>query len=173
MLSYYKVIPHKSTYGERLCNTLYSIAAMNIELTTSSETAPLEVLDLQVSSRRTSGKSVVSVKFLCRSDRYTNHLHIPTLSWFDANQLQRFSQEVATAQYPQISQTDLPDVGLRLTGSVRRLSDKWTTSRTIQIEPLPSSKTQFVPFTIHASHHDVKTYAGKLYNRLWELFTKG
>ena len=146
---------------------------MNIELTTASETAPLEVLDLQVSARRTAGKSILSVRFLCRSERYANHLHMPTLSWFDANQLQRFSQELATAQHPEISQVDLVDAGLRLTGSVRRLAGRWTTGRTIQIEPLPSSATQFLPFTIHASYVDVKTYAGKLYNRLWELFTKG
>ncbi|MFD2934044.1 hypothetical protein [Spirosoma flavum] len=146
---------------------------MNIELTTASETAPLEVLDLHVSARRNAGKSLLSVRFLCRSDRYANHLHMPTLSWFDANQLQRFSSELAAAQYPDISQIDLLDAGLRLTGSVRRLAGKWTTGRTVRIEPLPSSATQFIPFTIHASNHDVKTYASKLNSRLWELFTKG
>lgn len=145
---------------------------MNIELTTASETAPLEVLDLQVSSRRTAGKSMLSVQLLCRSERYAKHLQLPSLSWYDASQLQRFSQELATAQYPQTSRIDLHDAGIRLTGSVRRLAGMWTTGRTIRIEPLSVSALAFVPFTIHASHHDVKTYAGKLYSCLWELFTK-
>ncbi len=146
---------------------------MNIELITAYETAPLEVLDLQVSARPSPEKSLLTVRFLCRSERYANHLQIPTLSWFDANQLQRFSQELALAQHPDVYQTDLLDAGLRLTGSVRRLAGRWTTGRVIQIEPLPLSDTQFTPFAIHASYLDVKTYAGKLYNRLWELFTKG
>ncbi|ADB38504.1 hypothetical protein [Spirosoma linguale] len=145
---------------------------MNIELTTASETAPLEVLDLQVSSLRTAGKSLLSVKLLCRSERYAKHLQMPSLSWFDASQLQRFSQELATAQYPETSRIDLLDAGIRLTGSVRRLAGMWTAGRTIRIEPLPSSATQFTPFTIHASPNDIKTYASTLYSRLWELFTK-
>ncbi|AUD01718.1 hypothetical protein [Spirosoma pollinicola] len=146
---------------------------MNIELSTASETSPIEVIDLHVSARRKAGKSLLSVRFLCRHNRYANHLHMPELSWFDAHQLQQFSQELALAQYPQSNSTDLIDAGLRLTGSVRRLAGTWNTGRTVRIEPLPSSANQFVPFTIHASHHDVKTYAGKLYNRLWELFTRG
>ena len=146
---------------------------MNIELITAYETAPLEVLDLQVSTRPSPGKSLLTVQFLCRNERYANHLYMPTLSWFDANQLQRFSQELATAQHPETYQVDLVDAGLRLTGSMRRLAGRWTTGRTVRIEPLPSSAKQFSPFSIHASHRDVKTYAGKLYNRLWELFTRG
>ena len=145
---------------------------MNIELITASETAPLEVLDLQVLAPAT-GKSPLSVRFLCNTDRYANHLHIPELSWFDANQLQRFSQELATAHHSMICQADLIDAGLRLTGSVRRLAGRWTTGRTIRIEPLLSSAAQFAPFTIYASYPDVKTYAAKLYNRLWEVFTRG
>lgn len=146
---------------------------MNIELSTASKTSPLEVIDLHVSARRTAGKSLLSVRFLCRDERNQNHLHLPELSWFDANQLQRFSQELAHTQYPMISQTNLIDAGVRLTGSVRRLAGTWTTGRTIRIEPLSTASYQFTPFTIHASLHDVKTYAGKLYNRLWELFTRG
>lgn len=146
---------------------------MNIELSTASNTAPFEVIDLQVSSRRTAGKALLSVRFLCRNDRYVNHLHMPELSWFDANQLQRFSQDLSQAQHPEICQTDLIDAGIRLTGSVRRLAGTWTTGRTVRIEPLSSSANQFLPFTIHASHLDVTTYASKLYSRLWELFTKG
>ncbi|GAB3639557.1 hypothetical protein [Spirosoma arcticum] len=146
---------------------------MNIELSTASETAPLEILDLQVSTRRVTGRSVLSVRFLCQSDQYASHLHIPTLTWFDASRLQQFSQTLATSQYPETCQVDLIDAELRLTGSVRRLAGRWTTGRTIRVEPLPSASAQFLAFTIHASHSDVKTYAGKLYNRLWEVFTRG
>ena len=146
---------------------------MSIELTTASQTAPLEVIDLQVTARPTSGRSLLSVRFLCREGRRDNHLSMPPLSWFDAGLMQRFSQELAAAQYPETVQTDLIDAGMRLTGSVRRIAGRWTTGRTIHIEPLPSSSIQFTPFTIHASHLDVKTYAGKLYNRLWEVFTRG
>jgi hypothetical protein len=146
---------------------------MNIELATASETSPLEVLDLQVSTRRTRGQSLLSVRFLCHSDRYASHLHIPTLTWFDASQLQQFSQSLATAHHPDTCQIDLIDAGLRLTGSVRRLAGRWTTGRIIRVEPMPTADSQFLPFTIFASHLDVKTYAGKLYNRLWEVFTRG
>ncbi|WP_460905960.1 hypothetical protein [Spirosoma areae] len=146
---------------------------MNIELTTASETAPLEILDFQVSARRAAGKSSLSLRFLCRNNCSVNHLHMPTLSWFDASQLQQFSRTLATARHPETCQIDLPDAGVRLTGAVRRLSGRWTTGRTIQVEALPSLATPFAPFMIHASHHDVKTYANKLYNRLWEVFTKG
>ncbi|MBN8822466.1 MULTISPECIES: hypothetical protein [unclassified Spirosoma] len=145
---------------------------MNIEFSTSSERSPLEVLDVQVSAQRSSGPSLLSLRFLCRSDRFTD-VHVPTLSWFDASQLERFSQQVASTEYPDTCQVDLLDAGVRLTGSVRRLAGVWTTGRTIRIEPLETAVNPFSPFTLHASHRDVKKYAGKLYQRLWELFTKG
>ncbi|UHG92814.1 hypothetical protein [Spirosoma oryzicola] len=146
---------------------------MNIEVATAFETAPLEVLDLQVVPKTATGKSLLSLRLLLRKDRKTNLLHIPTLSWFDASKLQRFSQELASAHYPETCQVDLTDAGIRLTGSVRRLAGRWTTGRTVRIEPLSSSATSFTAFTIHASHHDITSYAGKLYNRLWEVFTRG
>jgi hypothetical protein len=146
---------------------------MTIELTTAVETAPLEVLDLQVLPRPAPGKSLLSLRFLCRNDHYANHLSIPTLSWFDASQLQRFSQEVVATDYPHSCRVDLMEAGLRLTGTVRRLAERWATSRTIVIEPLPTSVNQFTPFTLQVSHRDASTYAGKLYNQLWEVFTRG
>ncbi|GAB3558394.1 hypothetical protein [Spirosoma fluminis] len=146
---------------------------MNIELATASKTAPLEVLDLQISLRPSAGRSLLSLCFLCRNEGAANRLLMPTLSWFDASQLQRFSQQLASARFPETCQIDLVDAGLRLTGSVRRLAGRWTTGRTIRVEPLPSAATQFAPFTIHASHLDVTTYAQKLYSRLWEAFTRG
>ena len=145
---------------------------MNIELSTASETAPLEVLDLQISTRWATGRSLLSVCFLCHSDGYADHLHIPSLTWFDASHLQQFSQTLATILHPETCQTDLVDAGLRLTGSVHRLAGRWTTGRTIRVEPTPTADVQFAPFTIYASHFDVKTYAAKLYNRLWEVFTR-
>jgi len=146
---------------------------MNIELATASGTSPLEVLDLQVLSGPTTGQSLLSLQILFRKDRHTNQLNFPKLSWFDADQLQRFSHVLAIAQYPEICAVDLIDAGVRLTGSVRRLAGRWTTGRTIRIEPLASAAHQFSPFTIHASHNDLKTYAGKLQSRLWEVFTRG
>ena len=142
---------------------------MHIELSTASKRSPLEILDLQVSSQRTLGKSAIALQFLCRGGRTLNHLHIPTLSWFDANQLQKFSQKLSALHAFDTHWVDLPDAGLRLTGSAQR----GTTGRTIRIEPLAASGNSFSPFTIQASHHDVKAYAGKLYSRLWEFFTKG
>jgi len=146
---------------------------MNIELTTLSETAPLEVLDLEVTTRPVAGRSSLLVRLLCRRGLQDNHLKMPPLSWFDASQLQRFSQELAAAEYPDAVATTLVDAGIQLTGSVRRVAGRWTSGRTIRIEPLPNSAHRFTPFTIHASHLDVRTYSRKLYNRLWEVFTRG
>lgn len=146
---------------------------MNIELTTSSRRSALEILDLQVSARRTAGQSVVSLQFLCRNNPVHKHLQMPALSWFDANRLQQFSRQLAAAHYTDTSEVILPDAGLQLIGSVRRLAGAWTTGRTIQIAPLPAASNQFTPFTIHASHPDVKQYARILHSRLWELFQKG
>lgn len=143
---------------------------MNIELATTTETEPLEILDLQVTTRRSAGRSLLSMRFLLREGPH-DHLSLPTLSWFDAGQLQRFTQALANAQYPEIVEMDLIDAGLRLTGSVRRVAGRWTTGCSIRVEPM--SARPFVPFTIYASRTDLKTYAGKLYNRLWEVFTRG
>ncbi len=145
---------------------------MNIELATTTETAPLEILDVQVTTRRSAGRSLLSMRVLLRQGPH-DHLNLPTLSWFDAGQMQRFTQELTSARYPELVEVDLIDAGLRLTGSVRRVADRWTTGRTIRVEPLPARRRPFVPFTIHVSHSDLKTYAGKLYNRLWEVFTRG
>lgn len=146
---------------------------MNIELTTDTERAPLEVLDLDVTTRSTAGRSSLLVRFLCRKGVQDNHLKLPPLSWFDASQLQRFSQELAAARHPETVQVDLIDAGMRLSGSVRRVAGHWTTGRTIRIESLAGNSKPFAPFTIHASHLDVRTYSRKLYNRLWEVFTRG
>lgn len=146
---------------------------MNIELATGSEKAPLEVLDFDVIPRLAAGQSSLLVRLLCRRGVQDNHLKLPPLSWYDASQLQRFSQQLAAARHPETVQTDLVDAGLRLTGSVRRVAGHWSNGRTIQVEPLPNASKNFAPFTIHASNHDIRTYSTKLYNRLWEAFTRG
>lgn len=144
---------------------------MNIELATASETAPVEILDLQVLAGTSSGKSSLSLRLLLRKDRKTTQLHVPTLSWFDASQLQRFAQDLA--HFPENCQITLLDAGVRLTASVRGLAERWSASRSIRIEPLPSSTNQFAAFTVHTSTQDIKMSIGKLNNRLWEVFTRG
>ena len=146
---------------------------MNIELSTSTEKAPLEVLDLQISTRRVSGKSLLFLRLLCQDERYINRLVIPPLSWYDAHQLQLFLQNLTTAQHPETAVVDLQDAGFRLAGSVRRMDDGATDARTIRVAPLPLAANQFTPFTVHALAPDLKTYARKLYHRLWESFLKG
>ena len=110
----------------------------------------------------------MSLRFLCRDGRDTNHLHIPTLSWFEAHQLQNFFQNLSLVKHPDIHSVDLSNAGLRLTGS----ADRRTAGRSIRIEPLGAPVRSFSPFTVHVSYHDMKAYTGKLYNRLWEFFTK-
>lgn len=146
---------------------------MNIELTTASERAPVEVLDLEVLTRSIAGQSSLLVQFLYRKGVQDRHLKLAPLTWFDASQLQLFSKELAEAQHPETVCIDLVDAGIRLTGSVRRLAGRWTSGRTICMESLPDASAAFEPFTIHASCHDVSRYSRKLYNRLWEVFTRG
>ncbi len=145
---------------------------MTIELATASETSPVEILDVQVTTRRAAGRSLLSMRFLFHKKPPVHFLKMPPLSWFDAGQMQRFTQELANARHPQTVRVDLIDAGMRLTGSVRSLAGRWTTGRTIRVEPLSSELNSFVPFTIHASPADLNTYAAKLYSRLWEVITR-
>ena len=146
---------------------------MNIELTTASERAPVEVLDLEVLTRSIAGQSSLLVQFLYRKGTQDRHLKMTPLTWYDASQLQLFSHQLAEAQHPETVHINLVDAGIRLTGSVRQLAGRWVNGRTIRMEPLPGSGATFEPFTIHASCHDVSKYSRKLYNRLWEVFTRG
>jgi hypothetical protein len=146
---------------------------MNTDFATASEAAPLEIIDLQVTTKRLADKSLLSVHFFFRKDRKDRRYQMPPLSWFDAGQFQRFSEELAAANHPDKVQVDLVDAGIRLTGYVRRLAGRWNAGRTIQVEPLPTAEKQFKPFSLYASHNDVKTHAQKLYSRLWEVFTRG
>ncbi len=146
---------------------------MNIELTTASERAPVEVLDLHVSTRSIAGQSSLLVQFLYRQEAQDRHLKIAPLTWFDAGQLQLFSQQLAEARHPETVCISLVDAGICLTGSVRRLTGRWLNGRTIHLKPLPGASVSFEPFTIHASCQDLSKYSRKLYNRLWEVFTRG
>lgn len=143
---------------------------MNIELDTIGM-VPLEMLDTQVSVRHDANTSHLSVEFLCRNNYQTDHLQLPPLTWFDAQQLQRFTAELAGGKSAETCQTELPDAGLRLTGTVQQTNK--TPGREIHVESLPGVGYSFVPFTISGSQHEIRTYARKLYNRLWEVFCRG
>ena len=143
---------------------------MNIELNTAG-TAPLEVLDTHVSIKNGLECSHLSVEFLCRDELQDNHLQLPPLTWFDAQQLQRFTAELAGVKSVETCQTELPDAGVRLTGMVQQ-SDV-VTGREIHVEPLPGNRQSFVPFTISGTQNEIRSYARKLYNRLWEVFCRG
>lgn len=143
---------------------------MNIALNTTG-TVPLEVLDTQVSMKRDADCSHLSVEFLCRDSFSDNHLELPPLTWFDAQQLQRFTAELAGVKSVETCQAELPDAGLRLTGTVKQASI--ANGREIRVEPLPGMGKSFVPFTISGTQNEIRNYARKLYNRLWEVFCRG
>ena len=142
---------------------------MEFELTTLSETSPLEVLDMLVQNRREADRSLLSVRFECRRGRERDHLKLPLLTWFDANQLQQFIQRVALSHRVDTCQMDLPDAGLRLTGSGRRAAAE----RTIRVEPLPHAQHRFSPFAINGNQMSLNRYTRLLSQRLWEAFCRG
>jgi hypothetical protein len=146
---------------------------MNIQLSPNQEPSPFEVLDVQVRSRQNAGQSRLSVRFWCRHARHDDQLRMPGLSWYDANLLQHFIRQLASTRRIRPHQTDLPDAGLRLTGSVQRQAGRLTTGRTIRIEPLPGANQAFAPFEINGSQTDIRNHAGQLYQRMWEAFCRG
>ncbi len=144
---------------------------MQIELATSAETNSFEVLDVQVQTRpdRSSpeaGRSLLSVRFVGRRNREDNHLKMPPLTWYDANQLQQFTRQLTTDAYLEQYQIDLPDAGMRLTSFGE-------TDRSIRVEPLPTSQRRFVPFVINGTVGSLRRYGRILYQRLWEAFCRG
>ncbi len=142
---------------------------MQFELTTLSETSPLEVLDMLVQNRREAGQSLLSVRFECRRGRERDQLKLPLLTWFDANQLQQFIQRLALPHRPGTYQVDLPDAGLRLTG----FGQKASTVRTIQVEALPNANNRFSPFAINGDQSSLNRYTRVLSQRLWDAFCRG
>lgn len=137
---------------------------MNIAPSTSDELIPYELLDVQVQSRPQAGKSMLWVQFLCSRDNQPDQKKIPPLTWFDANQLQQFVQQLTVETHPENVQVDLPDAGLRLTGTGKA-------DTTIRIEPMAKCKANFVPFALKASGLGISRYARLLYQRLWEVFS--
>lgn len=149
---------------------------MYVELSTSTEAAPVELLDVQVQSRPEAGRSLLSVQFLCRRSRakdatQPDRMKMPPLTWLDASRLQQFTQQVSLAVRPERYQVDLPDAGLRLISSSR--TEQATPLRAIRVEPLPDSVRRFTPFVIKGTAAGLGNYARMLYQRLWEAFCRG
>ncbi|GAA4467145.1 hypothetical protein GCM10023189_50240 [Nibrella saemangeumensis] len=136
---------------------------MNIAPSTSEDLLPYELLDVQVQTRPQAGQSLLWVQFLCSRDNQPDQKKMPPLTWFDANQLQQFVQQLTVESHPENVQVDLPDAGLRLTST-------GVVDTTIRIEPLPKARGKFVPFAIKTSGMGIRRYARLLYQRLWEAF---
>ncbi|MBO0935923.1 hypothetical protein J2I47_05125 [Fibrella sp. HMF5335] len=142
---------------------------MNIELSTSTEAAPFDLLDVLVQNRRDrdDDRSLLSLHFLGQRGPQTERLKMPLLTWFDAHQLQSFTRQLANAgNRPDRCEMDLPDAGLRLiaTGQNRR---------SIRVEPMPTASRRFAPVTINGTPSGLRDYAKVLYSRLWEAFCRG
>ena len=141
---------------------------MNIELSTSSDAAPFDLLDVLVQNRRdhNDDRSLLSLHFLGQRGPRTERLKMPLLTWYDAHQLQSFTKQLANAARPDSCQMDLPDAGLRLiaTGQNRR---------SIRVEPMPTALRRFAPVTINGTPASLCDYAKMLYSRLWEAFCRG
>ncbi|MEZ0538780.1 hypothetical protein [Fibrella arboris] len=141
---------------------------MNIELSTSAELAPFELLDVLVQNRndQEANRSLLSLHFIGKRGRQTDRLKMPLLTWFDANRLHQFTYQLAHGTRPDVGYMDLPDAGLRLTVS-------GTNRRSIRFESLPSSQRRFTPVEINGSLNGLRDYAKVLYTRLWEAFCRG
>ncbi len=141
---------------------------MNIELYTSAEAAPFELLDVLVQNRRDrdADRSLLSLHFIGKCGIRTNRLKMPLLTWFDANRLQQFTYQLASSSRPETTFIDLPDSGLRLTASGKN-------RRSIRVESLPSAHRRFTPVEINGSANGLNDYARVLYTRLWEAFCRG
>lgn len=139
---------------------------MNIELSTSAEPAPYELLDVLVQNRRDNNRSLLSLHFVGKRGRQTDRLKMPLLTWFDANRLQQFTYQLANSTRPESCHIDLPDAGLRLTSSGKN-------QRSIRVESLPSAQRRFTPVEINGTATGLRDYAKVLYTRLWEAFCRG
>lgn len=146
---------------------------MNIELSTSAEPAPFELLDVLVQNRRDrdANRSLLSLHFVGKRGPQTDRLKMPLLTWFDANRLQQFTQQLANADWsdrvrPDACQMDLPDAGLRLIACGKN-------RRSIRVEALPTANRRFSPVVINGTATGLRDYARVLYTRLWEAFCRG
>lgn len=141
---------------------------MNIELSTSTEPAPFELLDVLVQNRRDrdANRSLLSLHFVGKRGPQTDRLKMPLLTWFDANRLQQFTHQLAHSARPDACQMDLPDAGLRLIAI-------GTNRRSIRVEALPTATRRFTPVIINGTASGLRDYARVLYTRLWEAFCRG
>lgn len=139
---------------------------MNIELSTSAEPAPFELLDVLVQNRRDNNRSLLSLHFVGKRGRQTDRLKMPLLTWFDANRLQQFTHQLAYSTRLESCHIDLPDAGLRLTSGGKN-------KRSIRVEALPSAQRRFTPVEINGTATGLRDYAKVLYTRLWEAFCRG
>jgi hypothetical protein len=144
---------------------------MNIELSTPTESAPFELLDVLVQNRREANRSLLSLHFVGKRGPQTDRLKMPLLTWFDANRLQQFTHQLANPDASDRSRLDdccmdLPDAGLRLTATGRA-------RRSIRVEALPTAPRRFAPVEINGTASGLRDYAKVLYTRLWEAFCRG
>ncbi|TAE25268.1 MAG: hypothetical protein EAZ91_19435 [Cytophagales bacterium] len=150
---------------------------MNVELSLNSGQITAELLDTLILPRFANGRASLSVEFLCRQKTdasvQQDRLRLPALSWFDANLLQSFTKQLALATRLENCQVELPDAGLRLIGLSGRDRVLPADARAIRVEPLTTAPRQFAPFVLKGTQADIRTYARKLYNRLWEAFCRG
>lgn len=142
---------------------------MDFEITTLSKTSPVEMLDMHVQNKREAGRSFLSVQVLYRRDQQDNQMKMPLLTWFDANQLQHFAQQVFGTNELSKCQIDLPDAGLRLTG----YGQQSTAKSMIKVEALPDSGHRFTPIAINGNSLNLEHYSQLLSQRLWEAFCRG
>ena len=95
---------------------------MLADFTSTLEPTPFELLDVLVQNRRdgAANRSLLSLHFVGKRGPQTDRLKMPLLTWFDANQLQQFTRQLAAfdlTDRPTRTETcsvDLPDSGLRL-----------------------------------------------------------
>jgi hypothetical protein len=141
---------------------------MNIELSTSAQPVPFELLDVLVQTRRdgNDNRSLLSLHFVGKRGVQTDRFKMPLLTWFDANRLQQFTYQLANSTRPESNYMDLPDAGLRLIASGKN-------RRCIRVEALPSTQRRFTPVEINGSANGLRDYAKVLYGRLWEAFCRG
>jgi hypothetical protein len=156
----------KPVQGGLLVTNFINPAAMNIELTFSAEPTPFELLDVLVQNRREANQSLLSLHFVGKRGTQADRLKMPLLTWFDANRLQQFTQQLANSPRATDCQMDLPDAGLRLTA-------RGKTRRSIRVEALPTATLRFAPVEINGTTASLHDYAKVLYTRLWEAFCRG
>jgi hypothetical protein len=150
---------------------------MSIQLTTTPDTLPFDVLDVSVQTRRRADQSWLLVQVRGRRGQQTDRQwQMPGLSWFDAHQLRQFATRMTRPGPVGTYRVELTDAGVLLIGSAagspagRSLSLAEPAGRTIRVEPLPGAERTFAPFILSGTRADMSYYAGRLSQRMWEAF---